>query len=146
MVMFPRYVVSLKLPMPFYRHVGFMKWAGMSSLGCFKGVSRTVCIRQRSSCRRPHRTSRWMPCVGRAAPRKFVDFDIWWHADNGLIEFQCGNLQLFSESSDSTNLQAANPIFGEFASFWQRFSNEKSEVILVGDNYDAAYAATMDPR
>ena len=23
--------------MPFYRHVGFMKWAGISSLGCFKG-------------------------------------------------------------------------------------------------------------
>ena len=27
-----------------------------------------------------------------------------------------------------------------------RFSNEKSEVILVGDNYDAAYAATMAAR
>ncbi|CAJ1352751.1 unnamed protein product [Effrenium voratum] len=26
----------------------------------------------------------------------------------------------------------------------RRFSNEKSEVILVGDNYDAAYAATME--
>lgn len=26
-----------------------------------------------------------------------------------------------------------------------RFSNAKSEVILVGDNYDAAYAATMEP-
>ena len=26
--MLPRYVVSLKLPMPFYKHVGFMKWPG----------------------------------------------------------------------------------------------------------------------
>ena len=34
----PRYVVSLKLPMPFYKHVGFMKWLGISPLGCFKGV------------------------------------------------------------------------------------------------------------
>ena len=64
---------------------------------------------------------------------------MWWHADNVLFEFQSGNLQLFSDKS-------ARPTFGEFASFWQRFSNEKSEVILVGDNYDAAYAATMDPR
>ena len=27
-----------------------------------------------------------------------------------------------------------------------RFSNAKSEVILVGDNYDAAYAATLASR
>jgi hypothetical protein len=27
-----------------------------------------------------------------------------------------------------------------------RFSNPKSEVILVGDNYDAAYAATLASR
>ena len=37
----PRYVVSLKLPMPFYKHVGFMKWQGISPLGCFKGASNT---------------------------------------------------------------------------------------------------------
>ena len=27
--------------MPFSRHVGFMKWLGMSPLGCFKGGTNT---------------------------------------------------------------------------------------------------------
>ena len=31
------YALSLKLPMPFYKHVGFIKWLGISPLGCFKG-------------------------------------------------------------------------------------------------------------